>query len=223
MSEAAAGLPNVRVVDHPLVADRLGLLRRRETSTALFRRVLDEISELIAYEATRDLPGAREEVATPVGSAEALAVDTGAVLTVPILRAGLAQLPAVLRLLPGAAVGFVGVVRDEETKEPREYLVKLPADRGGAVFVVDPMVATAGTAVHTLDVLNAHGIDDGRIRFIGLVAAPEGARALLERHPGVPLYLAALDSGLNAEKEIVPGVGDVGDRLFGVPAASRTA
>lgn len=220
LSEPAATRPherfsNLRVVDHPLVKDTLAQLRDARTPREAFRHALSTLSRLLASEATRDLPSAAVQIDTPNGRSATRRVDSARIALVPVLRSGLGMLGGMLDLLPAAAVGHVGLQRDATTKRPREYFVKLPPDRGGPVFVVDPMVATGGSAVHTLDLLNARGIEDERIRFVGVVAAPEGARQLLERHPAVRVFVAALDSHLDAAKQIVPGVGDMGDRLFG--------
>lgn len=208
-------LANLHVVRHPLAGEQLARLRDAGTQTEGFRRALHSLSQLLACEATRRLPVVRSEKQTPNGPARVEQVELERVTVVVILRSGAGMLDAVLQLMPAANVGYVGVERDAETKQPREYFVKLPPDRGGDVFVLDPMIATGGTATHTLGILNAHGVEDARIRFIAAVTAPDGVRRLLELHPGVPIFAAALDSHLNEAKEVVPGVGDVGDRLFG--------
>jgi uracil phosphoribosyltransferase len=207
--------PNLRIVDHPLVEDALARLRDAHTQREGFRDALSTLSRLLAWEATRELPSLAVDLETPNGRSVARRVEGQRITLVAVLRAGLGMLPGMLDLLPAAAVGTVGLQRDEDSKRPREYFVKLPPDRGGSVFVVDPMIATGGSAVHTLDLMNAHGISDERICLVGMVAAPEGASRLLESHPGVRVFVAALDSHLNAAKEIVPGIGDAGDRLFG--------
>lgn len=207
--------PNLWIVDHPLVEDALARLRDARTSREDFRRALSILARLIAVEATGQLPSAAVNVETPHGPCAARIVDGPGIVVIAVLRSGLGMLEAMLDLLPGAAVGVVGLERESVTKQPREYCVKLPPDQGGDVFVVDPMIATGGSAVHALDLLNAHGIADERIHFLGLLAAPEGASRLLESHPAVPVFVAALDSHLDPAKEIVPGMGDVGDRLFG--------
>lgn len=205
----------LRIVDHPLVGDALSRLRDARTDIAGFRRALGAAAAGIAHEMTRDLPRASASRETPVARAQVATVDTARALAVVVLRAGLGMLPATLALLPDAAVGFVGVEREPRTWRPREYYRKLPPDPGGPVFVLDPMVATGGSGRHVLDLLNACGIEDGRIRFGAVVVAPEGLECLCVTHPGVRIFAAALDTGLNDAAEIVPGIGDAGDRLFG--------
>jgi uracil phosphoribosyltransferase len=207
--------PNLRLFEHPLIQDRLGRMRDQSTPRPHFRRLLTELSLLAACEMTRDFRTVEKVRETPVDVATTEMASTSHVLLVPILRAGLGAVDAWLRVLPGACTGHVGVQRDPKTKEPIEYLVKLPPDPGGPVFVLDPMVATGQTAVHALKVLNRHGIDDSRIRFQAVVLAPEGLRLLRDRCPNVPVHAASLDRRLNQNKQIVPGIGDVGDRLFG--------
>lgn len=198
--EARGRFGRLCIVEHPLLASRLRRLRDRTTPRREFRRTLGEVASLLAAQM---LGGP----ARPTDDADASCVV--------ILRAGLGMLDGLLGWLPDATVGFVGLRRDPATKQPVEYLVRLPPDRGGRVFVVDPMIATGGSATHVLDVLNRRGIADGRIAFLGLVAAPEGMARLARAHPDVPVTLAALDTHLNDASEIVPGVGDVGNRLFG--------
>ena len=205
----------LHVLDHPLVRDRLARMRDERTPRADFRALLEEITILSVFVATRELGSRPTKRRTPVGEAETAELLSRDMTVVPILRAGLGMSTAMSRILPEADVGMIGLSRDPETMEPNEYLVKLPPDHGGPVFVCDPMVATGGTAVHALDLLNDHGIEDDRIRFLGLVTVPEGLDRFFSAHPKVRLSVAAVDSHLNEEKEIVPGVGDVGDRLYG--------
>jgi uracil phosphoribosyltransferase len=203
------------IVDHPLVGDALSRLRDARTDLAGFRLALAAAAAGIAHEITRDLPRASASRETPLGPAHVTTVDSTRALVVVILRAGLGMLPATLALLPGAAVGLVGVEREPGTWRAREYYRKLPPDPGGPVFVLDPMVATGGSALHVLDLLAARGVEDARIRFGAVVVAPEGLERLRSAHPGVRVFAAALDEGLNDAAEIVPGIGDAGDRLFG--------
>jgi uracil phosphoribosyltransferase len=220
LHETAASRPherfaNLQIADHPLVEDALARLRDTRTPRERFRQALSTLSRLLASEATRGLPSVDVDLETPNGRCPARRVESERVTLIAILRSGLGLLEGMLDLLPAAAVGTVGLEREAATKRPREYLVKLPPDPGGRVFVVDPMIATGGSAIHTLDLLNTRGIADERIRFVAVLVAPEGAAHLLEHHPAVRILAAALDSHLNSQKEIVPGIGDVGDRLFG--------
>jgi uracil phosphoribosyltransferase len=206
-------LEGVTVSRHPLVLDRLARLRDRTTSVPEFRRLVREMAQLLFVEATHDLTLEPRTVATP------LAECTGHRLTetlglVPILRAGLGMAEAILELVPAARVWHLGLFRDHDTHQPVTYYNKL-ADRPGLdrAFVVDPMLATGGSAVEAINILKGRGLR--RIDFLGLIAAPEGVRALCSAHSDVPIYLAALDSHLNAQRYIVPGLGDAGDRQFG--------
>lgn len=207
--------PQLHIVGHPVVADRLARIRDAATPLAEFRRLIHEISLLIGYEITRTLPAEHRRIRTPVGEVDAPVLAGPPPAIVPILRAGLGMAEGLRWLLPDAAEGHIGCKRDEVTKEPREYLVSLPPLAGRTVLLVDPMIATGGTAVHALDVLRQYGVDEEDIRFMGVVAAPEGVRRIRERYPRVPVWAAALDEGLDADAYIVPGIGDAGDRLFG--------
>jgi uracil phosphoribosyltransferase len=203
------------VVDHPVLRDRIALLRDETTPHGAFRRALHEASAIVAIEATRDLPTVRVDVQTPL---EVTAGDRlqSEVAVVPVLRAGLAMVDGFLRLLPDARVGHLGLQRDEHTLAPRGYFERLPADLADVpVFVLDPMLATGGSAVHALDRLAEVGARD--VRLVCLVAAPEGVAAVQERHPDVPIWTAALDRGLDENGYIRPGLGDAGDRVFGTP------
>lgn len=206
--------PTVRVVDHPLVAHKLSRLRHRGTSHGDFRRLAREITLLCAYEATADLSTSPVRVPTPLAEAECRRLEGPEPAVVGILRAGLVMVEAVLELIPDAAVGHLGMYRDPQTHEPVDYYDKLP-DRLGerAVLVVDPMLATGGSAVRALDRLAAAGATD--VRLLCIVGCPEGVGAVHAAHPGVPVHLAALDSHLDANRYIVPGLGDAGDRIFG--------
>jgi uracil phosphoribosyltransferase len=204
------------VVDHPVLRDRIALLRDETTPHGAFRRALHEASAIVAIEATRDLPTVSTEVHTPLETTAGERLQSE-VAVVPVLRAGLAMVDGFLRLLPDARVGHLGLQRDEHTLTPRGYFERLPADLAQAhVFVLDPMLATGGSAVHALDRLVEVGAED--LRLICIVAAPEGVTAVQERHPDVPIWTAALDRGLDENGYIRPGLGDAGDRVFGTPA-----
>ena len=201
-------------VDHPLVQDKLRVLRDARTSPKEFRSLLADVSVLLAYEALRDLPVARDEVTTPIGPAPAVRLLRGQPVLVPILRAGLGMADGILHLLPDAAVGHIGLYRDHQTHQPVEYYRRLPADvEEHDVLLLDPMLATGGSAVAALGMLKAAGVRS--LRLVCLVAAPEGVRAVDDAHPDVPIFGAALDSHLNPDAYIVPGLGDAGDRLYG--------
>ncbi len=203
----------VVILNHPLIHHKLSLIRDENTGTKDFRETVSEIGALMAYEITRDLPTKDIIIKTPVGLANAkcLAID---VVIVPILRAGLGMVDAITSLIPTAKVAHVGVYRDETTLLPHEYYAKFPSDVAKAkVIVVDPMLATGGSASHTIRLLKQRGVT--RISFVGLVGAPEGVQKLQKDHPDIDIYLAALDEKLNEVGYIVPGLGDCGDRLYG--------
>lgn len=203
----------LHVVEHPVVHDALATLRDVSTSPEVFRRMAIRISLLLAAEATRDVPSHAVSVQTPLGSAAGRRVGAG-VVVVPVLRAGLGMLDAVLELLPNARVGHIGLQRDEMTAVASQYYSKLPRDlRGSFVLMIDPMLATGGSAVAALDLLKTAGATE--IRMICIVAAPEGIALVERHHPNVHIYTPAVDQGLNAHKFIVPGLGDFGDRLYG--------
>ena len=204
----------VTVVDHPLVRHKLTLMRAKETSTADFRRLLREISTLLCYEVTRDLPLEPHPVETPVGPARGEKIEGKKLVFVPILRAGLGLVEGMLDLVPSARVGHIGLFRDPDTLEAVEYYFRAPEDLSERLcVVVDPMLATANTAVAALHRLKARGVT--QLRFVCLVAAPEGLARLQAAHPNVPVWTAAVDERLNDHGYIVPGLGDAGDRLFG--------
>lgn len=207
--------PNLHVIDHPLIQHKLTHMRDRQRSTNGFRTLLKEISLLMGYEITRDLPLTTERIETPLAPMDAPVIMGKKVAVVPVLRAGLGMAQGLHELMPSAREGHIGLYRDEESKRPVEYLVKLPEPEGRLFILVDPMLATGNSAVHACDVLNRHGVEDRSIRFMALVAAPEGARVLSEAHPEVRIYCAALDSHLDENAYIVPGLGDAGDRMFG--------
>jgi uracil phosphoribosyltransferase len=203
----------VHVVEHPVVHDALATLRDVSTRPETFRRMAVRISLLLATEATRDVPSDRVSIQTPLGPAEGRRVGAR-VVVVPVLRAGLGMLDAVLELLPDARVGHIGLQRDEMTAVASQYYSKLPPDlRGSYVLMIDPMLATGGSAVAALDLLRTAGATE--IRMICIVAAPEGIALVERHHPNVHIYTPVVDQGLNAHKFIVPGLGDFGDRLYG--------
>ena len=192
----------VVIMDHPLLQHKIGIMRMKETTTKDFRDLVNEVAMLIYYEASRDLPLADKEIA-----GKKLCV-------VPILRAGIGLCDGILRMNPNAKVGHIGLFRDEKTLEPHEYFCKLPHDAADRdIFVVDPMLATGGSAIAAIDMLKKRGIY--RNRFLCLIAAPEGLEALRRAHPDVDIYIGAMDERLNENGYIVPGLGDAGDRIFG--------
>ena len=204
----------VEIVDHPLIQHKISLLRDRNTGTKEFRDLVSEIAMLLCYEATRDLPTEEVEVETPVALARTKVLAGRKLALVPILRAGLGMVDGMLNLIPAAKVGHIGMYRNEETLVPVEYYCKLPNDiNEREVFVLDPMLATGGSAIDAITQIKKHGAK--RIKFIGLLGAPEGIKALHEAHPDVDIYVGALDEKLNDNGYIVPGLGDAGDRIFG--------
>lgn len=205
---------SVTVVDHPLVQHKLSLMRDVNCSTAKFRRLLREISMFLAYEALRDLPLTTERITTPLEDMDAPTLEGKKLVFVSILRAGNGLLDGLLELVPAARVGFVGLYRDPDTLKPVEYYKKLPTQIDERpVVLVDPMLATANSAVAAIDHVKSDGARD--IRFICLLAAPEGVARIQEAHPDVRVYTAAIDERLNEKGYIVPGLGDAGDRMFG--------
>ena len=206
--------PNLVIIRHPLVQHKLTVLRDRETSTKTFKELVDEIAMLMAYEATADLPLVDHTVETPLERTVGKAVSGKKLTLVPILRAGLGMVEGILRLVPAARVGHIGLYRNHETLEPVDYYFKVPSDAGERdFFLLDPMLATGGSAVSAVSSLKRAGA--ARIRFLCIVAAPEGVRRLAAAHPDVTIYCAALDRELNESGYILPGLGDAGDRLFG--------
>lgn len=206
--------PNLTVLDHPLILHKMSLLRSRDTGSRQFRQLVGEIATMLAYEVSRDLPTEPVTVETPLERMTGRQVAPNRLTLVPILRAGLGMVEAISELLPGVQVGHLGLYRDHDSLEPVSYYAKLPgvsADR--SYFVLDPMLATGGSALAAVTTLKSAGAK--RIRFLCIVAAPEGVRRMLEGHPDVPIYAAALDRELNASGYILPGLGDAGDRLFG--------
>ena len=207
-------MDNLHVIDHPLMSSTLTQMRRLTTDSGEFRSCMHRISALLAYEASRDLPVHDEAVQTPVTEAMLPVLDELPITVVPILRAGIGMLDGVLSMIPQASVGVIGMERDEDSFVPQEYYCKLPRNvEESRVYVIDPMLATGGSAIDAIGSLKSHGCDD--LRFVCIVSAPQGVRALSEAHPDVPIYTAALDEGLNERAYIVPGLGDAGDRVFG--------
>jgi len=207
--------PTLHVLDHPLILHKLTLMREKKRATGEFRTLLKEISLLMGYEITRELPLTTKPIETPLTAMDGPVIEGRKLAVVPILRAGLVMAEGLIQLVPAAREGHIGLYRDHETKKPVEYLVKLPDPEGRMFIVVDPMLATGNSAVHGVDVLKRHGAKGENIRFMALVAAPEGVRVLAAAHPEVKIYTAALDSHLDANAYIVPGLGDAGDRMFG--------
>ncbi len=205
---------HLTVVDHPLVQHKLTLMRKQQTSTAEFRQLLREISQLLAYEVTRELPMTTTPIDTPMQEMDAPVLAGPKLALVSILRAGNGLLDGMLELIPSARVGFVGLYRDEETLKPVQYYFKVPTQlEKRLVIAVDPMLATGNSSVAAIDMLKEAGATD--IRFLCLLAAPEGVARMQEAHPDVPIVTAALDERLNELGYIVPGLGDAGDRMFG--------
>ena len=208
--------PRLHIVDHPLVQHKLTLMRDKRTSTRDFRILLSELAMLMGYELTRDFPVALEEIETPVARCKSPMLAGKKCVIVPVLRAGLGMSDGLLALMPSARVGHIGLYRDEKTHRPHEYLVKLPKQLENRTFiVVDPMVATGYSGAHAVDVLKKRGVKGENIRFMALVAAPEGVEVFQQLHPDVDLYVASLDDRLNEDAYILPGLGDAGDRIFG--------
>ena len=207
-------MANVHIMDHPLVHHKLAVLRNKETPVKEFRELVSEIAGLMCYEATRNLPTMEVEVETPVAVAKCKMLAGKKLAIVPILRAGLGMVDALVDLIPSAKIGHIGLYRDPETHLPVEYYCKLPEDIGNRVtFVVDPMLATGGSAVAAIDFLKKHGCKN--IIMMNVIGCPEGVKAVQDAHPDVEMYLAALDEKLNEHDYIVPGLGDAGDRIFG--------
>ncbi len=207
-------MANVHVLDHPLIQHKLAILRDKETSVKEFRELVGEIAALMCYEATRNLPTQEVEVETPVAVAKVRKLAGKKLAIIPVLRAGLGMVDTMVALIPSAKIGHIGLYRDPETHKPVEYYCKLPEDiESRQVFVVDPMLATGGSAVAAIDFLKARGCK--QIVMMNIIAAPEGVKTVMEAHPDVELYIAALDEKLNDHAYIVPGLGDAGDRIFG--------
>lgn len=202
------------VLDHPLIQHKLTIIRDKNCGTREFRQCVNEIAELMAYEVSRDMALEDVEIETPMGKTVQKRLAGKKVVIVPILRAGLGMVDGILELIPAAKVGHIGMYRDEETMKPHEYFVKMPDDlENREMFIVDPMLATGGSAIMAVDALKKRGARS--IKFVCLVAAPEGVEALRAAHPDIDIFAAALDEKLNENRYIIPGLGDAGDRLFG--------
>lgn len=207
-------MSKVNVMDHPLIQHKIGIMRQKDTSTKEFRDLVSEVAMLICYEASRNLPLADIEVETPLVKTTVREIAGKKLCIVPILRAGLHMADGILNLIPNAKVGHIGLYRNEETLEPVEYFCKLPSDAADRdIFLVDPMLATGGSAVAAIKKLKERGII--KIRFLCLIAAPEGVKRLQDEHPDVDIYIGALDERLNEQGYILPGLGDAGDRIYG--------
>ena len=207
-------MAKVIVMDHPLIQHKIGVIRRVETGSRDFRQIISEIAMLMCYEATRDLKLQETEIETPICRTTVKELQGKKLAVVPILRAGIGMVDGMLSIIPTAKVGHIGLYRDPDTLEPVEYYCKLPGDCAEReVFVVDPMLATGGSAVAAIQMLKEKGVK--KIHFMCIIAAPEGIRAMEEAHPDVDLYIGAKDERLNDHGYIVPGLGDAGDRIFG--------
>ena len=207
-------MANVYVLDHPLIQHKLAILRDKNTGTKEFRALVNEIAGLMCYEATRNLPTREVDVQTPITTAKCRMLAGKKLAIVPILRAGLGMVDAMVDLIPSAKIGHIGLYRDPETHEPVEYYCKLPEDIGKRqVYLVDPMLATGGSAVAAIDFLKKRGCKS--IIMMNIIGCPEGIKRVTEEHPDVDIYMAACDEKLNEHAYIVPGLGDAGDRIFG--------
>jgi uracil phosphoribosyltransferase len=203
----------ITVVNHPLIKEKMTRLRDARTNSADFRKLLDQIAQLLLFEVTKDFPVREIPVETPLQKTTGYALDISSITVVPILRAGLGFLDAVLDLIPEANAGHIGLSRDEETLKPIEYYCKMPQDKDAQVIVIDPMLATGGSGAAAITMLKEKGYKN--IRFMCLVAAPEGVEVINKAHPEVRVFAAALDEKLNEHGYILPGLGDAGDRVFG--------
>lgn len=207
-------MKNVVVFDHPLIQHKTSILRKKTTSDKEFRENIEEITMLMCYEALRDLPLEEVEIETPIKVTKQNVLKGKKMAVVPILRAGLGMVGGVQKLIPSAKIGHIGMYRDEETLTPHEYYCKLPADIANRlIVVVDPMLATGGSAIDAISQIKSYG--GKNIKFLCVIAAPQGVEALSKAHPDVEIYCANLDEGLNEDGYIVPGLGDAGDRIFG--------
>ena len=207
-------MSTVHVLDHPLIQHKLAILRNKKTSVKVFRELISEISGLMCYEATRNLPTEEVEVETPVAVAKCRVLAGKKLAIIPILRAGLGMVDAMVDLIPSAKIGHIGLYRDPDTHMPVEYYCKLPEDiENRQVFVVDPMLATGGSAIAAIEFLKKRGCK--QIIMMNIIGCPEGVKAVQDAHPDVDLYLAAVDEKLNDHAYIIPGLGDAGDRIFG--------
>lgn len=214
MAEKEDMMQKVMIMEHPLIQHKIGLIRRKDTGSRDFRALIGEIAMYMCYEATRDLKLQEVEIETPICRTTAKELCGKKLAVVPILRAGLGMVDGMLAMIPAAKVGHIGLYRDPETLKPVEYYCKLPADASERdIFVVDPMLATGGSSVAAIQMLKDRGVK--KIRFMCIIAAPEGLEAMKKAHPDVDIYIGALDEHLNDHGYIVPGLGDAGDRIFG--------
>ena len=203
----------LHIIDHPLIQHKLSIMRKKETSTIKFRKLLKEISMFMGYEVTRDFPLTYEEIETPLMKMNAPKISGKKVVIAPILRAGLGMVEGLTSLIPSARIGHIGMYRDEVTCQPVFYYYKMPENKDRLVIVTDPMLATGGSACDAITRLKKDGYTN--IRLMCLVASPQGVKAVTEMHPDVDIFLASLDEGLNDKNYILPGLGDAGDRIFG--------
>lgn len=207
-------MPKPFIMEHPLIQHKITLLRDKNTGSKEFRELINELAMLMCYEATRDLPTKTIEIETPICVAKSSVISGRKIAFIPILRAGLGMVDGLLELVPAAKVGHIGMYRDHETHEPVEYYCKLPADiESRDILVLDPMLATGGSAIDAINQLKKRGCSN--IKFMCIIAAPEGLEALTNAHPEVQVYCGSVDERLNEDKYIVPGLGDAGDRIFG--------
>ena len=205
---------NVHILDHPLIRHKLAIIRNKDTDTKQFREIIGEIATLMAYESFKDVPTQEIEVETPLEKTKQVVVKENSIAIVPILRAGLGMVDGILSLFPAAKVGHIGLYRNEETLEPQEYYCKLPVGIDQkVVMVVDPMLATGGSACDAIKMLKKRGCK--RIKLMSIIAAPVGVEKVAETHPDVEIYVSTLDRCLNENGYILPGLGDAGDRIFG--------
>ena len=205
---------NVNILDHPLIRHKLAIIRNKDTDTKQFREIVKEIATLMAYESFKDVPTQEIKVVTPLETTTQTVVKENSIAIVPILRAGLGMVDGILTLVPAAKVGHIGLYRDEETLEPQEYYCKLPANIDEkVVMVVDPMLATGGSACDAIKMLKKRGCK--KIKFLSIIAAPEGVKKVASEHPDVEIFVSTLDRCLNEHGYILPGLGDAGDRIFG--------
>ncbi|MDQ7821862.1 MAG: uracil phosphoribosyltransferase [Candidatus Eremiobacteraeota bacterium] len=206
----------VHVTSHPMIQHKLTVLRRKETPPKDFRELVVEITTCMAYEATREFHLREVDIETPLMKARLKGVIENGIIIMPILRAGLGMVDGMLRLFPDARVGHIGIYREHDTLKPVEYYCKFPQEmEGDAIFLIDPMLATGGSACAAIEFMKTRGIPGSRIKFLCILAAPEGVAAVEEAHPDVDIYVAAIDSRLNEQAYILPGLGDAGDRMFG--------
>jgi uracil phosphoribosyltransferase len=206
--------PNLYILDHPLIQHKLSHMRDRTTSTRTFRQLLRELTLLMGYEITREMPMTTQRIDTPLASIDAPVIAGKKVAVVPVLRAGLGMADGLMELIPSARQGHLGLYRGDDN-QPVEYYARLPEVEGRTFIVCDPMLATGNSAAHAVQMLIDRGVAPGAIRFLALVAAPEGVEVFFRQHPDVQVYVASLDSHLNESAYIVPGLGDAGDRIFG--------